>query len=99
MGGRGRSKRLVLAALIVAGGAGTLFAQIGEVVVALVAVGPGDVHARAGGDVNLHVHSFFPGINGDGHGWESLLAFRFVVAALSRGDGIAVRAGRGMAEK
>src|SRR5580704_6742567 len=51
-GSRGRES-LFLAALVVARGAGTLFAQIGKCVVARVAVGPGDVDAGA----RLDVHS------------------------------------------
>ena len=40
--------------LVVARGARTLFAQIGEVVVAGVAIGPGDVDSCAGFDVDLY---------------------------------------------
>ncbi len=45
---------LFLAALVIAGRAGAMIAQLGKVVVAVVAVGPGDVHASTRFDVNFH---------------------------------------------
>ena len=53
-GGRCRGESFLFAALVVARGARTLFAQIGEVVVAGVAIGPGDVYTSAGLDVHFH---------------------------------------------
>ena len=51
-GGRRGGESFFLAPLIVTGGAGTLFAQVGEFVVASVAIGPGDVDSRASFDVS-----------------------------------------------
>jgi hypothetical protein len=61
---------LFLVALLVAGGAGALIAQIRKIVVAGVIVGPRDVYASTGGDVNLNVKRFFALINRDGHGFR-----------------------------
>jgi hypothetical protein len=69
-GGRSRTRGGeggFLFALVVAGGAGTFVAEIGEVVVAGVAVGPGDVHTSAGGDVNFYAGGFFSWIKRSGH--------------------------------
>jgi len=57
----------LLLALIIAHRAGTLFAQIREVVVAGVAIGPRDVDARARRHVHLHTGGFSPFIDGNGH--------------------------------
>ena len=46
---------LFLVALLVAGGAGAFIAEIRKIVMAGVIVGPGDVHARSSGYVNLNV--------------------------------------------
>ena len=51
---RRRGESFFFAALVVARRAGTLFAQIREIVVAGVAVGPGDVDSRASFDVHLY---------------------------------------------
>lgn len=59
---------IFFAAFVAASGAGAFFAQVGKIVVAGVAVGPDDVDAGPGGDVDFHAGGFFPGINGDGHG-------------------------------
>ena len=66
--GAGQCKRLFLCALVVACGAGAFFAQECEIVVAAVAVGPGDVDSRAGRDVDFYGGRFFADINGSGHG-------------------------------
>lgn len=42
-----------------AGGAGAMLAQISEIIVAGMRVGPGDVHASARGDVNFHFDGLF----------------------------------------
>ena len=49
-------------ALVVAGGAGALVAKVVEIVMAGVAVGPGDVYTGACGDVDFHGGRFFAGI-------------------------------------
>src|SRR6266481_6180822 len=54
---------------IIAGGAGTLFAKIREVVVTCVSVRPGDVNAGAAGYVNLYAGWLFAGIDWNGHDW------------------------------
>ena len=55
VGGRRRSgEGFFFAALIITCSAGTLFAQIRKIVVAGVAIGPGDVNSRASFDVHLH---------------------------------------------
>src|SRR6266566_1226310 len=64
----GRLEGFFLAALVTAGGAGTFIAQIGEIVVTRVAVGPGDVHASAARHVNLYAGRLFSWIEGSGHG-------------------------------
>ena len=46
---------LLLVAPLVTGGAGALVAEIRKIVMAGVIVGPGDVYASTGGDVNLNV--------------------------------------------
>jgi hypothetical protein len=61
------SKRALLFTLVVASRAGALLAEVGEVVVAGVAVGPGNVHAGAAGHVNLHVGRPCARVNGYGH--------------------------------
>src|SRR5262249_49505587 len=48
-----RGQFVLLVALFVAGGARAVFADVGEVVVARVAVCPGDVDASVGGDVDF----------------------------------------------
>ena len=58
---------LLFVALVVAGGAGALVAEIGEVVMTGVAVGPRNVHARTTAHVNLYRCGLFPLINGCWH--------------------------------
>jgi len=53
--------------LIIAGGAGTLFAEICEIVVTCVSVRPGDVNTGAAGYVNFYAGRFFAGIDWNGH--------------------------------
>ena len=72
---RGRCKRrrslrwrLFLDALVVAGRARTVFSQIRKIKMTGVAVGPGDIHTRAGSDMNLHAGGFAALIDGNGHG-------------------------------
>src|SRR5437879_1740479 len=52
--GNGRRECLLFLSLVVAGGAGAVFAQIRKIIVARVAVRPGDVHACPARNVNLH---------------------------------------------
>jgi hypothetical protein len=59
--------RGLFCSLVAASGAWTIFAQINKVVMAGVAVGPSDVHTRAGGDVNFHVGGFFASVEWRGH--------------------------------
>jgi len=67
--GRGgaRGEGFFLSALVVAGGAGAIVAEIGEVEVAFVAVGPSDVHASACFYVDLYGRGFFAVVDGYGH--------------------------------
>lgn len=60
-----------LFALVVAGGAGAFVAEVSEVVVAGVAVGPDDVHASAGGDVNFYAGGLFARVDGSRHETKS----------------------------
>jgi hypothetical protein len=53
--------------LIIAGGAGTLFAKVREIVVTCVTVRPGDVNTGAAGYVNLYGGRLFAGIDWNGH--------------------------------
>src|SRR5580704_4798731 len=53
-GGRCRGEGFLFAALVVARGAGALLAQISEIIVARVTIGPGDVNSSAG----LYVHLY-----------------------------------------
>jgi len=62
---------LVLVALFVAGGAGTFLAEIGEIVMAGVMVGPSDVHTRSAGDVDFYVQGLFALIDWSWHGFGS----------------------------
>jgi hypothetical protein len=50
-----------LAVLSFADGAGAIVAEVGEIVVALVAIGPGDVHSGSCGDVDFYVEGFCAG--------------------------------------
>ena len=53
--GFGAGVSLFLVALFVASGAGAFIAEIGEIVMASVIVGPGDIHAGSAGDVDFYV--------------------------------------------
>src|ERR1700676_2909789 len=66
-GGARGGEFLLFYSFVVAGGAGAFFAEIGKIVVAGVAVGPGDVHAGAAGDVDLDAGGFFALIEGERH--------------------------------
>src|SRR5580700_4302280 len=61
-GGRGSwasgREGMFFLAFVVAGGARALIAEVGEIVVAGVAVGPGDVHAGTRGDVDFYGGGF-----------------------------------------
>jgi hypothetical protein len=54
-------------AFVVAGGARALIAEVGEIEVAGVAVGPGNVHAGTRGDVDFYGGGFTARVDGDGH--------------------------------
>lgn len=45
-----------------------MLAKIRKIVMAGMGVGPGDVHASAGGDVNFHIDWFLADVERDGHG-------------------------------
>jgi hypothetical protein len=90
---------MFLIAFFVAGGAGTFFTQVWEVVVARVIIGPGDVDAGSAGNVDLNGEGLFTLINRSRHIRALAIVARFAIAAIARGNGIAVRAGFWMAEK
>jgi hypothetical protein len=104
-GGRGDGSgfgawMFLLDALVVAGGARAFIAEISKIVMAGVIVGPGDVDARAAGDVNFYVQRFFALIDWGGHGFGSGTAgFGLSVAAIAGRDGITVRTGFWVTEK
>jgi len=54
-------------ALVFAIGARAVIAQVQEIEVAAVAIGPGNIHTRAGGHVNPHGDRLFGEILGDCH--------------------------------
>jgi hypothetical protein len=54
-------------ALVSTRGAGTIFAQINKIEVAGMAVGPRNIHTRAGGDVNFHVGGLLAGVEWGRH--------------------------------
>ena len=60
-------ERFFFDAFVVTGGARTVFAEICEIEVAGVAVGPGDVHTSAGADVNLHAGGLASLVDGKRH--------------------------------
>src|SRR5207247_10577625 len=62
-------ERGLLFPCVVTGGARTLLAQISELVVAGMPVGPGDVHTRAARNVDLDARWFFSWVEGGRHGW------------------------------
>src|SRR6266403_3941013 len=70
--------------LIIAGGAGTLFAKIREVVVTCVSVRPGNVDAGAAGYVNLYAGRFFAGIDRNGHDWLKVDSQQFTVESRAK---------------
>jgi hypothetical protein len=88
-----RLELLLLAALIVAGGAGALFAQIDKIVVACVTVSPGDVHSSAGRYVNLDAGWLFSRVEGGRHDFGADSTLRFTVAAVARRNGISMWTG------
>ena len=67
--GRSFGERIFFVTLVVAGGAGTIFAEIDEIKMGGVAVGPCDVHARVGGHMYFYARGFATGMEWDGH-WE-----------------------------
>src|SRR6267142_2766024 len=69
---------------IIAGGAGTLFAKIREIVMTCVTVRPGDVNTGAAGYVNFYVGRFFAGIDWDGHDWLKVDSQQFTVESLRK---------------
>lgn len=66
-GGSAERRRRFFLARVVARGAGAIFAQISEIIVARVTVGPDDIHARAGGDVDLHGSGIFARVERQRH--------------------------------
>ena len=68
---RERLERFFFLPFVIASRTGTLVTQIRKVVMAGVAIGPGDVHTGAAGNVNLHASWLLARIEGSGHG-ESL---------------------------
>jgi len=66
-GGRSFCERTLFVALVVARGAGTLIAEIGKIEMGDVAIGPGDVDAGVGGDMDFDAGGFAAGMEWDGH--------------------------------
>src|SRR5690349_23553416 len=64
---RERLESFFLSAFVVAGSAGALVAQVCEIVMAGVAVGPGDVHTGAARNVNFHASGLFSRVEGSWH--------------------------------
>jgi len=67
-GEAGGSHGFLFGAFVVAGGAGAIVTKVGEIVVAGVAVGPGDVYAGAGFHVNFDGDGLFALVEWCGHG-------------------------------
>jgi hypothetical protein len=67
--------------------------------VAGVAVGPSDVNASAGGDMNFNAERFLSRVKGRWHCWRMQSALRFAVATVTRRNGIPVGASLRMAEE
>src|SRR5258708_28340858 len=65
--------------LIIAGGAGTLFAEIREIVVTCVSVRPRDVNTGAAGYVNFYPGRLFAGIHWTGPDWLKVESQQFTV--------------------
>jgi hypothetical protein len=101
-GGRGDGTRFgawmfLLDALVVAGGARAFIAEIRKIVMAGVIVGPGDIDARAAGDVDFYAERFFALVNWSRHRFGSgTVGFGISVAAIAGRDGITVRTGFGV---
>src|SRR5882757_9053828 len=70
--------------LIIAGGAGALFAKIREVIVTCVSVRPSDVNTGAAGYVNFYAGRFFAGIDWDGHDWLKVKSQQFTVESRAK---------------
>ena len=66
--GRCNRRRFFFRAFFVAGGAGALFAQVSEVEMAGMAVGPDNVDTRAIADVDFDAGGTFALVDGRGHG-------------------------------
>src|SRR5579859_7765619 len=60
-------ERIFFKTFVVAGRARTILPQISEIEMAGMAVGPGDIHARAGADVNFHAGGLAALVDGNGH--------------------------------
>lgn len=69
----GGRRGLFFGALVVAGGAGAVFAEVGEVEVAQVIVGPGDIDAGAAFDVDFDGGGLFALVEGRGHRFISVM--------------------------
>src|SRR5690349_15742560 len=92
--GRGGGERFFFAAFVVTGCTRTFISQVGEVIVAGVAVGPSDIDSCAAFYVNFDVGRFFSRIKRGRHVEISCLsALGFTVATIARRNGIAMRAG------
>src|SRR5712671_4292383 len=70
--------------LIIAGGAGTLFAEIREIVVTCVSVRPRDVNTGAAGYVNFYAGRLFAGIDWNGHDWLKVESQQFTVESRAK---------------
>ena len=70
--------------LIIAGGAGTLFAEIREIVMTCVTVRPGNVDAGPAGYVNFYGGWFFAGIDWNGHDWSKVESQQFTVESRAK---------------
>src|SRR6266705_2099954 len=78
---------------------GAFFAQIGKLVVARVAVSPGDIHTGAVRNVNLDARWFFSRVERSRHGLRMRSTLGLAVAAVTWRNGIPMRAGLGMPEE
>lgn len=74
-------------ALVIASGAGTFLAKIGEIVVAGVAVGPDDVHAGAAGYVDLYAGGLLSRVDGNGHDSVTADTQQFTVERVGERNG------------
>ena len=73
--------------LVIASGAGAFVAEIGEIVVAGVAVGPDDVHAGAAGYVDLYAGGLFSCVDGNGHDSVTVDSQQFTVERPGKRNG------------